>query len=124
MAGAAGARLAVGRVGREAAGVADGGGVDAGDLPELALGAPVAAHAEHDLLEALGEGALHGGAEDGVVVSQDDRVGVAGQCLRRVERVVLGSREKAHAARVDPSAPTVVAHVCRIATVQAGTPMR
>ena len=56
VAGAAAADLLVGGVGREAAGVADGGGPDALGLPELALRAPEAAHAEHGLLEALGEG--------------------------------------------------------------------
>ena len=54
--GAARARLLVGRVRREAAGVADGGRVDAGRLPEEALGAPEAAHADDDPLEAVGEG--------------------------------------------------------------------
>ena len=46
MPGLAGAGLLVGRVRRVAAGVADGGGVDARRLPEHALGAPEAAHAE------------------------------------------------------------------------------
>ncbi len=53
--GAAGADLFVGRVRREATGVADGGRVDAGGLPELALRAPETPEPEHRLVETLGD---------------------------------------------------------------------
>src|SRR6202012_710601 len=49
------ADLLVGRVRREAAGVADCGRVNARRLPEDALGAPEAAHAEDRGLDAVGE---------------------------------------------------------------------
>src|SRR5215470_16282410 len=52
VAGTAGADLLVGRIGRGASGIADGGDVDTfAQLPELALRAPEAAHAEHRGLE-------------------------------------------------------------------------
>ena len=66
VAGAAGADLLVRRVRREAARVADGGGVDAGRLPEHALGAPEAAHPEDRSLGAFGEGRAERRAEDEV----------------------------------------------------------
>src|SRR5947207_9140489 len=47
------AHFIVGRVLRLAAGVADCGRVHAGGLPEQALGAPEAAHAEHGALQAF-----------------------------------------------------------------------
>ena len=47
VAGPAGADLFVSGIRREPAGIADGGDMNAGDLPELALGAPEAAEPEH-----------------------------------------------------------------------------
>ena len=47
------AHFAVGRVRRPPGGVANGGRVDARELPEFLLRAPEAAHAEHRLLEAV-----------------------------------------------------------------------
>ena len=52
VAGRAAADLLVGRVRRVAAGVADGGRVDAVELPEQPLGAPEAAHADDQRLHA------------------------------------------------------------------------
>jgi hypothetical protein len=55
VAGLAAADLLIGRIGREAAGVSHRGRVDAvAQFPELTLGAPEAAHAEHRGLQALG----------------------------------------------------------------------
>src|SRR6185437_2356450 len=51
MAGEAGADFLIGGVGRVAAGIAHRGGVDAGQAPEAALGAPEAAEAEDRRLE-------------------------------------------------------------------------
>ena len=45
------ADLSIGRVRREAGGVAHRGAVDAVELPELAFGSPEAAHAEQGLFE-------------------------------------------------------------------------
>ena len=60
MAGAAGADLLVGRVGREAARVADRRREDAGRLPELPLRAPEAAQAEERQLRPAGNGGSSG----------------------------------------------------------------
>ncbi len=57
VAGHAGADFLIGRIGGSAAGIADGGDVNAiSRLPELALGAPETAHAEDHALHALGVG--------------------------------------------------------------------
>src|SRR5262249_27741212 len=69
----------VGGVRREAALVADGGGPDAGLLPERLLLAPEAAEGELGDLEALGIWAGDRRAEDGVVAGLQDRRGTAGQ---------------------------------------------
>src|SRR5690606_11630456 len=58
VAGEPGAHFLVGRIGRAAAAVADGRGVDARRLPEPALGAPEAAEAQLGELDAFGEGRL------------------------------------------------------------------
>src|SRR5204862_1398277 len=78
---AAGADLLVGRVRREAAGVADGRGVDARRLPEDALGAPETAHADHYLLEPFGERRLERRPEDVVPVWDPHRLVAAGERL-------------------------------------------
>ena len=71
--GAARAHLFVRRVRRDAARVADRGRVDAGRGPELPLRAPEAAHAEHDLLETLGERRLERRAEHEVALGNRER---------------------------------------------------
>src|ERR1700722_18312378 len=76
---ATGANLTVRRVGRAAAGVADVGRDDAGELPELFLRAPEAAHRERGRLRSGGEGALERGAEDLVLLGDGDLRGTAGQ---------------------------------------------
>ena len=58
MAGQPGAGFLIGRVGGQAAGIADRRDPDALGLPEQALGAPEAAHAEIGGLQALGIGTL------------------------------------------------------------------
>src|SRR5919197_4050512 len=68
VAGAAAADLLVGGVRRVAAGVADGGGDDAGRLPEEALGAPEAAEREDRRARPLGERRLDALAVDGVAL--------------------------------------------------------
>ena len=100
MAGAARARLLVGRVRREAAGVADGGRVDAGRLPEEALGAPEAAHADDDSLEAVGEGRHDRRAED--EVRGDDRHRRVAPGERRLggRQLDVLAEEEAHALTV------------------------
>ena len=60
-----------------AAGVAHRGAVHAGDLPELALGAPEAAEPEDRCLHAVGEGRLERRAEHEVRVGHGELAGVA-----------------------------------------------
>ena len=79
VAGARAAHLLVGGVGGEAAGVADRGRVHAVGLPELALRAPEAAHAEHRHLVALGEGGLQRGAEHVVGLGDGHLLSAAGE---------------------------------------------
>ena len=94
MAGAAAADLAVARVLRAAAGVADRGRVDAGQLPEEALGAPEAAHADEDVLDALGERGQERRAEDDVALGNGDGLVPAGQRLLGCgNRRALGSKD-------------------------------
>jgi hypothetical protein len=78
----AGAHFFIGRVRRDAGRVADGGAVDAGQLPELAFGAPEAAQAEERQLRAGGEW-------------RDDAVAV--------HEVLFGDRQRRGAAREDVS---------------------
>src|SRR5262245_47227174 len=83
VAGAAGADLLVGRVGRMAAGVTDGGDVNAiTEFPELAFGAPEAAHAEHRGLEALGIRPLERSVQYEMLARGRDRRGTSGHGLR------------------------------------------
>ncbi len=53
VAGHAGRRFVIGRVGGNATGITDRGHVDAGDFPEQPFGAPEAAHAEIGRFEAF-----------------------------------------------------------------------
>src|SRR5262245_1541771 len=81
--GAAGANLLVRRVGRVATGVPDGGDVNAiTQFPELAFGAPEAAHAEHRGLEALGIWPLERSAQYEMLARGRDRRGTSRQGLR------------------------------------------
>src|SRR5262249_21116772 len=79
VAGAARADLLVGWVRRVAAGVADSCRVDAGGLPEHALGTPEAAHPDYRLLEALGERRGDRRPEDGVPGRPGDGLVTAGE---------------------------------------------
>src|SRR5690606_12428761 len=79
VAGQTRADLTVGGIGRVAPGVADLGRVDALGLPELALGSPEAAHAEHGELHALGERLLQWGAVHEVALGYGHGLGAAGQ---------------------------------------------
>ena len=102
MAGAARAHLLVGGVGGEAAGVAHGRGVHPVGLPELALRAPEAAHAEHGGLEPVREGRPEGRVLDQVAGGNGHLVGPAGEGvgvgdhagLVAAEHVRLLSREE------------------------------
>ncbi len=75
MSGPAGADLLIGRVRRGAAGIADGRGHDAGELPERLLVAPEAAEPEDRGLRAVRPRPGEGRAEDRVDPWLDDRVG-------------------------------------------------
>src|SRR3954452_10436929 len=79
--GAPGAHLVVRGVGREPALVADGGRVDAGELPEHALGAPEASEPEVRDLGALGERRPQRGAQHLVARRHRDLRLAAGQRL-------------------------------------------
>ena len=85
--GAARADLFIGRVGGVAAGIADGGRIDAvAEFPELALGAPETAEPEHRLLEACGIRRLQLAAVDEMGGGGRDRRGAARQrfgCARQ-----------------------------------------
>src|SRR6516165_7785327 len=82
MAGAARADLFIGRVRREAAGIAYCGDMDAvAELPELALGTPETAKPEHRLLEACRIRRLETFAIDIVGAGSRKRRGAAGQCF-------------------------------------------
>src|SRR5205814_8879550 len=84
VAGLAATDLLVARVRRVAAAVADGGRVDARDLPELALGAPETAEREDGAPEALGEWRLERVAVDVVRGGDGHLRGATGQrALRR-----------------------------------------
>ena len=97
VAGPAGAHLFVRRVRGVAAGVADGGRVDPGDLPVDLLGAPEAAEAEDGDLEALGHlVGDHGSVQD--LVARGDREvarGAARQGLVGVDQLGLVAGEHA-----------------------------
>ena len=72
--GLSGANLFVGRIGREAAGIANSSRPDTGaDLPELALSTPEAADSEHRGLEAFRIWSLDRPAEDEVLFSRRKR---------------------------------------------------
>src|SRR5690606_6867695 len=75
--GASGAHLLVGGVGRDATGIAHGGGPDAGLLPERLLLTPEAAETEHRDAEALGSIGLDGVARHQVAVADREGPGVA-----------------------------------------------
>src|SRR6201999_1642660 len=79
VAGPRAADLVVRRVRGVAAGVSDGGRVDAGRLPEDALGAPEAAEPEDGLLEALGERRRDRGAEHVVALGDTHGLVATGQ---------------------------------------------
>ncbi len=81
MAGPARADLLIGRVRREPAGIADRGDMDAGDLPELPLGAPEAAEPEQRRLGALRVGAFEGGAAHEMGLGGGNGLRPAGQRL-------------------------------------------
>src|SRR5262249_45067372 len=84
VAGAARADFLIGRIWRHAAGIADGGDINAvTQFPELALGAPEAAETEHRLLEALGIGPLERVVIDEMLVGGADRGSAARQRLAR-----------------------------------------
>ena len=100
MAGAAGADLLVGGVRRVAAGVADRRGPDALGLPEQTLGAPEAAHAEHGLLEALGEGRRDRVAEHEVPLRHGHRLVAPGQRALGVDHPGLLAEQEGHAQMV------------------------
>ena len=95
MAGAAGADLIVGGVPGEAAGVADGRGVDAERLPVEALGAPEAAEGEDGGLDAFGERGLKRGIEDLVSLGDGEgRLVAAGQGVFEFDhRLLLAAEE-------------------------------
>src|SRR4029453_4429731 len=76
--------LAVTGVGRVARRVSDRGRIDAGELPELALGAPETAESEDRLLQPVGERRLQPGAVDEV------RLGHRHLLLPPRQRVVFG----------------------------------
>jgi hypothetical protein len=81
MAGQAGAGLLVGRIGREAAGIADRRNPDAFGLPEQALRAPEAAQAEQRRLQPFRIGALQRTLRDMVLRRRRDGPLAAGQRL-------------------------------------------
>ncbi len=112
VAGAPGAGLLVRRVRREPARVAGGGRDHTGDLPEDPLGAPEAAHADVELLRALGERRDHRRPEHLVPVRDGHgRVparqgGLGGRHLRAAEQPhggspVVGRARSNRAARRD-----------------------
>ena len=80
VAGVASADLMVGGIGRGAARVADGGGDDAGEMEEVLLGAPEAAHAEDRDLGARGR-EVQWGSEDVVRAGERHRGGAPGERL-------------------------------------------
>ena len=94
--GAPGAHLLVGGVGRVPAGVAHGRGVHAVRLPEVALGAPEAAHAEDGALGALGERRLERSAEHEVARRHRDPLLPAGQGVLGGGHGGLAPREETH----------------------------
>ena len=79
MAGLAGAHLAIGRVRRVAADVADRRGDDAGELPVVLLGAPEAAEREDRGSGAVGPRPGERRAQDAVRAGLLDGVGAAGE---------------------------------------------
>ena len=82
------AHLLVGRVRGDAARVADGGREHARCLPEDPLGAPEAAHADDEALEAVGKRRDERGAENDVPLGYGDRGVAPGE--RGVGRRELG----------------------------------
>src|SRR3954451_1560148 len=94
VAGLAAAGLFVGRVGRVAARVADRGRVDALGLPEHALRAPEAAHADDGGLQVLRERRLDRRAEDGVRRGGGNRVRAAGKGVLRLHHAGLRAKNE------------------------------
>ena len=90
----AGAHLLVGGVGREAAGVADGGAPHARHLPEHALGSPEASHPEDGRLEALREGRLEAVAVHEVPLGHRDPLRAAAQGFVLLDHPGLVSAEQ------------------------------
>ena len=104
----AAADLLVGRVRRVAAGVADRGRVDAGQLPEEPLGAPEAAHARRRRLESLRERRLERRAEHVVAAGhRASAVLAAGQRALGLDHLRLLT-EQEHDHRVCPRAYAAV----------------
>ena len=95
----AAADLAVGRIRREAAGVADRRRVDAGRAPEDALGAPEAAHADDQLLESVRERRLERRAEHLVARGHGHALAAAWECVFGCDER-RGLAEEEHASRV------------------------
>ncbi len=95
VAGTGGAHLLVRGVRRVPALVADGRGVDPGQLPEHPLGAPEAAQRDVRDLEPLRPRALERGAEDGVGGRDGERTGRSpGQRLLGRDHVALAAAEQ------------------------------
>src|SRR6185437_17016980 len=90
VAGETRADLAVGRVRRGPARVADGGAEDALLFPELALGAPEAAHCERGQLEPRRKRRFERRAVDEVARRDRHPLGAAGERLPRCRQLVLG----------------------------------
>src|SRR5579863_7707070 len=100
--GAARTDFLIGRVLREAAGVADGRRVDAGRLPELPFRPPKAAEGEHGLLEARRKRRLERSAIHGVTVGHGHRGLAALEGRRLVWHRGLGGGEERHGIRNSP----------------------
>ena len=99
MAGQPGAGLLIGRVGGDAAGIADRRHPDAFGLPEQALGAPEAAEAEHSRLQPVGIGTLERPLRDEMLGRGRDGTVAAGQRLaglRQIELLVQHVAQEEH----------------------------
>src|SRR5207244_10362928 len=98
--GRARADLLVGRVLRVAAGVADRGRVDAAGLPELALRAPEAAHAEDRRLDPFRERRAQRRPEHEVALGHRNRLRTPGQRALRLDHLGLFAEEQGHVSTV------------------------
>src|SRR5256885_6486658 len=125
MAGETAAHLFVGGIRREPARVSDGSRIYALGFPELALGAPEAAHAERHFLHSIGERRHHAVAVDEMSLGNRHRPRAPRQ--RFVGgRYLRGMSEESHRLPVEcaldignasPAAAAAGSGSCRVATL-------